>query len=956
MYHSLVIFAALLIQRQTSLPVMRDPAYSPDGRLAVSIDGDLWIQRSAGRESGWVRVTNGPAWDRQPVWSSDGASLVFVSDRGANTDLWRLNLSGNSASSAPERLTTDPAADLEPSVGKGGNIVFTRGEGALARLWMRDANGTEKRLTSATRPESGGAFSPDGSQIAYVQGGGDGNRRLRVRAVAATAGARDSVVVGDRNVQRPSWSRDGARLAFASDGARPGVYVAAVDGRYVNLASARFGHAAWSPDGKTLAIAPEPNEPAGYNGDPARQGDRDVAEALSSPARLSFVNAPRPPDDEGREATPPPLDRASRNAELFDRAWRRVDETYYAALGAESRRATWRRLRDAHRPKALAASDDVALEQAIYAMMRERPTLRPEVSGRAAVSSAHPVASAAGIEILLKGGNVVDAAVAVSFALGVVEPDASGVGGYGEMLVQLAGMERPALIEFMARVPEEGSLLNAGLLTDGHNPSDGPVVAMVPGTVAGMHTAWRRFGSGKLPWKDLLAPAIRAARDGYEVSQGLATTLQVEREGFDKYPASKALFYRDGKPRIAGDTIKNPDLAWTLEKIASGGADGFYKGEVAERLVNDLRGKGNAIRATDMARYFAPEREPVQFTYRQNTIFSSAPPAAGGAILAGQLGNLEQVAAPKPYTDDAATLHAMIAAWQLAPSMRGRVADPGLWPTNVDPFTNKDTARVRWRCFDAAHAMTPSGFKGDTLTCAGAAPAPHADSTRDDDASIETAERAENLPCGADHAAGTPCRAQGTTAFVVGDAAGNLVAVTQTLGTWGGNFYVSPGLGFLYNDKLNSYATDPSTYGARLPNARHGSSIAPTIVFKGIGANRRPWFAIGAAGNAWINAAVYSGVVAMSDFGMGPQAALELPRFLPRQAGSGDRRRFVIDLESGLSPDVRRALEGIGYHFNLISHIGELRMGYGSAVLIDGDHVRGGGDPRRSGTALATGQ
>lgn len=935
-------------------PVLRDPAYAPDGRLAVSIDGDLWVQRSAGRDGGWSRLTSGGAWDREPAWSRDGRTIVFVSDRGGNTDLWRIAV--GRAGAVPERLTTDPAPDHAPSVAPDGTIVFTRGDGALARLWVRDANGAEHRLTNATRREFAGAVSPDGKQLAYVQGGRDGATTLRVRTLSATPAARDSLVVGDRDVQHPTWSRDGERIAFMSNGSKAGVYVAAVDGHYVNLATARVGTPAWSPDGSTIAVAAEPNEGAGYNGDPARQGDREVAEALPSAARLAFVDAPRPPDDAGRDATAPALDRASRNAEIFDRVWSRVDDTYFADADAQPRRQQWRQLRDRYRAQAVSAADDDALENALYAMIRERPSLRTEVSGRAAVASAHPVASAAGVEMLRKGGNVVDAAVAVSFALGVVEPDASGVGGYGEMLVQMAGMERPVLFEFMARVPEEASLANGALLTEGRYPSDGPVLAMVPGTVAGMHAAWKKYGSGKVPWKDLLAPAIRAARDGYVVSQGLATTLQVEREGFDKYPSSRALFYKDGKPRVAGDTIRNPDLAWTLEKISLGGADGFYKGEVAERLVNDLRGKGNAIRMTDLARYFAPEREPVQFTYRQNTIYSSAPPAGGGVILAGQLGNLEQVVSPKPYTDDAATLHAMIAAWQLSPSSRGRIADPGLWPTNTEPFTNKDTARVRWRCFDAARAVTPSAFRGDTLTC-GAPPAiaPQADSSRESHSLGDDAQLA-STPCGADHAEGAPCRAQGTTAFVVGDAQGNLVAVTQTLGTWGGNFYVSPGLGFLYNDKLLSYATDPSAYGARLPNARHGSTLAPTIVFKGTGSSKRPWFAIGAAGNAWINSAVYSGVVGMTDFGLGPQGALELPRFLPRQSGSGRSRRFVIDLESGIAPNVRRTLERIGYRFNMISLIGELRMGYGSAVQIDGNGVRGGGDPRRSGTAMAIDQ
>jgi gamma-glutamyltranspeptidase/glutathione hydrolase len=307
---------------------------------------------------------------------------------------------------------------------------------------------------------------------------------------------------------------------------------------------------------------------------------------------------------------------------------------------------------------------------------------------------------------------------------------------------------------------------------------------MVPGTVAGMHRAWTKFGSGKVPWADLIAPAIRAARDGYVVSDGLATTLELERDRFLKYDGSKSLFFQDGRPLRAGDTLRNPDLAWTLEQIAKSGADGFYKGEVARRLVNDLRGKGNAIRVTDLARYFAADREPVQATYRGMTIFSSAPPAIGGSILSAQLNNLEQVQQPKLYTDDATTLHAMIAAWQLIPSARGRIADPSLWPVNLEPFTSKDTARVRWKCFDPARAVTPAFFRGDTLACANGSGA----SSGSGGAELRVGNDEAPTCFGLDHAAGAVCRPSGTTSYVVADADGNAVAVTQTLGKWGGNF------------------------------------------------------------------------------------------------------------------------------------------------------------------------
>jgi gamma-glutamyltranspeptidase len=722
--------------------------------------------------------------------------------------------------------------------------------------------------------------------------------------------------------------------------------VAPTSGTYVNLVSLQRGVPAWSPDGRSIVIGERGADEPGYNGDPDRVGDRTASESFVPAEQLVRVNAPVAPDESPDTlAVGARLDRAARNAEAFDRAWERVDRVYFAS-GAADRRDRWRVARETFRPRALAAVDDAGLERVLHELMAARPPLRAEAAGRAAVSSAHPVATAAGVEMLAKGGNVVDAAVAVSFALGVVEPDASGVGGYGEMLVHLAGMEKPALIEFMSRVPEEATLWNASLQVNGRYPSDGPLLAMIPGTVAGMHTAWTRYGSRKVPWADLLAPAIRAARDGYVVSDGLATTLRRERESFAKYESSRALFFRNGEPRVAGDTIRNPDLAWTLEQIARGGANGFYAGAVAERLVGDLRGKGSPVRMTDLSRYFAADRDPVSTTYRGTTVYSAAPPVSGGATLVAQLNLLEQFAQPKPYTDDAATLHAMIAAWQLVPSGRGRTGDPSLWPVNTEAFSSKDTARVRWRCYDPGRALQP-GAANNVAAC---------DTTDRRAGGPGDAEENGDEDCyGQVHAAGAVCRASGTTAFAVADAQGNAVAVTQTLGTWGGNFYVTPGLGFLYNDKLTSYGTDPGGYGARIPFARHGSTLAPTIVVRGNGTASRPILAVGAAGNQWITSAVYQTLVGVLDFGLGPQQALEQPRFIPSggRGGGAGPGRVTVTIEDGFSPDVMRRMRAMGYEFNRISLRGELRMGYGAAVVIGERAVTAGADPRRSGTAGA---
>ena len=957
---SLALMCASVLAAQAAPHLsVHDISFARDGRLAASIEGDLWVRAANGRT--WTQLTRGAMWDRQPAWSADGRSLVFVSDREGQDDLFRLRVDAPSA--APERLTTSTVADLEPAVAADGTIYFVRGRMNEARLWKRSASGEEKRVTTFAQPERAPSLSPSGDRLAYIQQT-DNGRRIRVRTLGATP--LDSVVTSERNPDALAWSPDGTRIAFSTSTPKPALHLTPLDGRYVNLVATVAGDLAWSPTGNMILVAERDLDDSGYNGDPDRVGDRRVSESLAGGDRLLVIPVPDAPvTAPGAVAVTAGTDRATRNRDAYERFARRIETTYFTTSTAATRAAAWRDIVAKLRPRALAAASDSALDDVMQTAISERPTLREPVEGKSAVSSAHPVSTAAGVEILRKGGNVVDAAVAVSFALGVVEPDASGMGGYGEMLIQMKGMMQPALIEFMARVPEEATLSNASLQQNGRYPEDGPVLVMVPGTVAGMHKAWTKYGSGKLKWAELLAPAIRAARDGYVVSDGLATTLWLERDRFAKYESSKALFFRDGKPVVAGDTIRNPDLAWTLEQVAAGGASGFYRGVVATRYATDLRGKGNAIRTTDLARYFAADREPVSTTYRGYTIFGSAPPVSGGVTLASQLNSLEQVSTVSAYTRDAATLHAMISAWQLVPSSRNRIADPSLWPVDIGPFVSKDTARARWKCFDASHALTGANFRGDTLTCAAApniaVPATTSGMRGDDDDALTTAGGVSvTEPCNVqDHAHAADCRAQGTTAFVVADGDGNAVAVTQTLGTWGGNFYVSPGLGFLSNDKLLSYGTDPNLYGARLPYARHGSSISPTIVFRGTGAERTPVLALGAAGNAWINAAVFQTLVGVLDFGLSPQRALELPRFLPSVrgafggGGANGPREFVVDIEDGVAPGVMRRLRDMGHTFNVISLKGELRMGYGAAIAIGAGTVTAGADPRRAGSAGA---
>jgi gamma-glutamyltranspeptidase len=931
----------------------RRPARSAAQALVFERDGQLYLHTGAGAVR---RVTSGSAWHRDGVFA--GSALIYASDSAGNYDLWRVALdAGGTPEGAPVRLTTDGRHDVAPSAATNGTIVFQRGLGGDARVMRRDVDGRESRVTTVEQTERRPRLSADGSKVAYLVITETG-RKVVVRTLASGS---EQTVSTDGTVEDLAWAPD-ARLALST---RTGVVVVPTEGApYSNVVSRAHGDLDWSPDGLLITIAEYSETSVAYNGDPDRGVDRSIAERRGGRSRVYVVPAPLAPDV-GRMAVAAavPVDRAGSNAAAFDRVWSRSDRLYFSGADASARRARWEAVRATYRAQAVSAANDSVLQSVIHRALRERPPLREEATGKAAVSSAHPVATEAGLEIFRKGGNVVDAAVAVSFALGVVEPDASGIGGYGEMVIALKG-KAPTLIEFMSRVPEEGGLSNTSLLTNGRYPSDGPVLVNVPGTVHGMYTAWQRHGSKKVPWADLLAPAIRAAKNGYEVSQGLATTLATEREHFAKYEGSRALFFRNGVPRAAGDSIRNPDLAGVLEQIAAKGADGFYKGDVARKYAGDLRAKGNAMKVSDLERYFANEREPVCGSYRRYRLCSGAPPVSGGADLVARLNLLEQFPNPKRYSEDAPTLHAALSAWFLTPSSRNRIADPALWPIDVASIIAKDTAVTRWRCYDANLALTPASVRGDTLACLkaktdSAASRGGADAAASSGSATESHALCEDGPSQQHAAEMTYCHAAGTTAYTVADADGNAVAVTQTLGTWGGNFYITPGLGFLSNDKLTSYGTDPTAYGSRLPFARHGSTLAPTIAFEG----DRPVFAVGAAGNAWITSAVYQTLLGALDANLGPQAALEQPRFLPGGGGGGGGapaagaaprpQPYTLQLEDGFAPSVIARLRSLGYELTFVSARGELREGYGAAIRLNGKTVTAGADPRRAGAAGA---
>ena len=465
---------------------MRDPAWSPDGkRLAVVILDRIWITSPDGRDG--RELTRLSASEREPAWSSDGKRVAFVGDRGKGFDLYVADSRGG----MPERVLELDGDERTPSWTPDGRIVFAHraADDVQWDLFLVNPAGSGSsrvplRLTQSPDDELQPRVSPDGRRIAFTsnRNSDDGDfdiwlMRLFDRTAPASSSGRGPAVRLARQPGYdgfPEWSPDGSRLAYYS--VRDGVgatWVTDVNplgesdslspGRPVSasvLVSRHGGTLTWSPDGRQLAIGEIPEPDAGYNGNPRRDLD-DPPALFGERARLSAVDRAGPARGRRRGArtcgarhrsTAAPYKRA------FDSVWTTLKRVYYQT--GESSRA-WDRLRAELEPRAEQARSESALEDVIDQMIARQPLVKPRVtSSRAVVVSAHPLASEAGRAVLARGGNVVDAAIAISFVLGVVEPDASGIGGDGQAVLFLNGMAEPAVIDFKDQTPGGATLDN----------------------------------------------------------------------------------------------------------------------------------------------------------------------------------------------------------------------------------------------------------------------------------------------------------------------------------------------------------------------------------------------------------------------------------------------------------------------------------------------------------------
>ena len=519
------------------------------------------------------------------------------------------------------------------------------------------------------------------------------------------------------------------------------------------------------------------------------------------------------------------------------------------------------------------------------------------------VSTSKVEASRIGAEILRKGGNAIDAAVAAGFALGVVEPNSSGLGGGGFMLIRIAKTGETVFIDFRERAPQKSSPEMWKVGKDGkvvgNQKLEGGKAAAVPGEVAGLLYALENYGT--MSREQVIRPAANLAKNGFYVTPTLSNDMKSQFDKLEKYPESAKVFLnKEGLPYEVDDLFTNPDMAKTLDIIIKNGKDGFYKGEVAEAIVKTLNKYDGLYTMEDLANYKPLVRQPVKGTYRGYEIISSPSPSSGGAIVIEILNILENFDVGSLKVNSPEYLHLFSEAYKLAYADRAKyMGDSDYTPVPMKGFVSKKYAK---------------------------------EIAKEIDLKVSHESKAHDPWL---------YESEDTTHYSIADKEGNMVAITKTVNGLFGNSVVVDGYGFVMNNEMDDFVLGAGHPNSVAPNKTPLSSMSPTIVLK----DGKPFMVLGSPGATKIISTVSQVISRVIDHKMGMQEAIDTPRLW-------DNTYNKINVETRISDETIKQLEAMGHKVNKTSEW-DRGMGSVQGVLYKSNGtLEGGADPRRDGKAL----
>ena len=522
-----------------------------------------------------------------------------------------------------------------------------------------------------------------------------------------------------------------------------------------------------------------------------------------------------------------------------------------------------------------------------------------DVIPHAMVATAHPIASKVGLDILKQGGNAVDAALAIAFALSIAEPNASGIGGGGFILIKMADKKDAVMIDYREIAPEkatpeyyyqnESSFEN---FTHGGEKSIG-----VPGLVACAELALQKYGS--MTFKQILTPAIKLATEGIIVSDKLNGMIIDNLEKIMNYSATSEIYLADMLPLEFGSKLINKDLAKTFQQIIEHGGGIFYNGEIAKAISTEVTKQGGILSISDLNKYRAKIRKPIIGSYRGYQIISSSPPS-GGMFLIELLNIMEGFDVPSLGHNSAQFIHLFAEAMKIIYADKfTNAADPDFYNVPVDYFIDKSYAT------DKRALINQEKAKFDY-----------------------TSEKVTNKG------------SNDTSHLSIIDENGNIVALTQSINHWFGSGLVVPGTGILLNDHLSDFNSKPGYPNSIEPHKRPASNTAPTIILK----DGKPFMTLGTPGGTRIISAVAQIIMNVIDFNKTMDEAIEAPRV--------HCLKDILHLESRIGKNIINELETMGHKVKIHAEYDNYFGGAQGILISPNGKLDGGADSRRDGVAI----